>query len=95
LNSSPTKPIEGVFYTHTNLPILEDILHDLFSKGEEILALLLGQFYKASYFPPISEFFSQSEVRQPFYLNSAIPSQPSSPEILVLYQPPRLPWMSL
>ena len=34
LNSSPTKPIEGVFYTHTNLPILEDILHDLSSKGE-------------------------------------------------------------
>jgi hypothetical protein len=80
LNSSPTKPIEGVFYTHTNLPVLEDILHDLSSKGEESLALLLGQFYKASYFPPISENFAQSEVRQPFYLNSAIPSQPSSPE---------------
>jgi hypothetical protein len=41
---------------------------------------LLGQFYKASYFPPISKFFSQSEVRQPFYLNSAIPSQHSSPK---------------
>jgi hypothetical protein len=67
LNSSPTKPIEGVFYTHTNLPVLEDILHDLSSKGEESLALLLGQFYKASYFPPISENFAQSEVRQPFY----------------------------
>jgi hypothetical protein len=80
LNSSPTKPTEGVFYTHTNLSILEDILHDLSSKGEEILALLLGQFYKASYFSPISENFAQSEVRQPFYLKSAIPSQPSSPE---------------
>jgi hypothetical protein len=41
LNSSPTKPTEGVFYTHTNLPVLEDILHDLSSKGEESLALLL------------------------------------------------------
>jgi hypothetical protein len=67
LNSSPTKPIEGVFYTHTNLPVLEDILHDLSSKGEESLALLLGQFYKASYFPPISENFAQSEVRQSFF----------------------------
>jgi hypothetical protein len=34
LNSSPTKSTEGVFYTHTNLPVLEDILHDLSSKGE-------------------------------------------------------------
>jgi hypothetical protein len=80
LNSSPTKPIEGVFYTHTNMPVLEDILHDMSSKGEETLALLLGQFYKASYFPPISKFFSQSEVRPSFLLNSTIPSQPSSPE---------------
>jgi hypothetical protein len=79
LNSSPTKPTEGVFYTHTNLPVLEDILHDLSYKGEEILALLLGQFYKASYFSPISENSAQSEVRQPFYFNSTIPSQPSSP----------------
>jgi hypothetical protein len=69
-----------VFYTHTNLPVLEDILQDLSSKGEESLALLLSQFYKASYFPPNSEIFSQSEVRQSFLLNSAIPSQPSSPE---------------
>jgi hypothetical protein len=80
LNSSPTKPIEGVFYTHTNPPVLEDILQDLSSKGEEILALLLGQFYKASYFPTNSENFTQSEVRQSFLLNSTIPSQPSSPE---------------
>jgi hypothetical protein len=58
LNSSPTKPIEGVFHTHTNLPILEDILQDLSSKGEENLALLLGQFYKASYFPPYSGNFA-------------------------------------
>jgi hypothetical protein len=79
LNSSPTKPTEGVFYTHTNLPVLEDILHDLSSKGEESLALLLGQFYKASYFSPIPENSAQSEVRQPFYFNSVIPSPPSSP----------------
>jgi hypothetical protein len=79
LNSSPTKPTEGVIYTHTNLPILEDILHDLSSKGEEILALLLGQFYKASYFSPIPENSAQSEVRQPFYFNSVIPSPSSSP----------------
>jgi hypothetical protein len=39
LNSSPTKPIEGVFHTHTSLPVLEDILQDLSSKGEENLAL--------------------------------------------------------
>ena len=51
-NSSPTKPIEGAFYTHTSLPVLEDILQDLSSKGEECLALLLDQFHKASYFPP-------------------------------------------
>jgi len=79
LNSSPTKSIEGVFYTHTNLPVLEDILHDLSSKGEESLALFLGQFYKASYFSPIPENSTQSEVRQPFYFNSFIPSPPSSP----------------
>jgi hypothetical protein len=79
LNSSPTKPTKGVFYSHTNLPILEDILHDLSSKGEESLALLLGQFYKASYFSPIPENYAQSEVRQPFYFNLVIPSPPSSP----------------
>jgi hypothetical protein len=59
LNSSPTKPIEGFFHTHTSLPILEDILQDISSKGEENLALLLGQFYRASYFPPYSGNFSQ------------------------------------
>jgi len=86
LNSSPTKPIEGVFHTHTSLPILEDILQDLSSKGEENLALLLGQFYKASYFPPYSGNFAQgshstsaspsflSEVRQPLFIVSPIPS---------------------
>jgi ribonuclease HI len=92
LNSSPTKPIEGVFHTHTSLPVLEDILQDLSSKGEENLALLLGQFYRASYFPPYSGNFSQgshptsvspsflSEVRQPLFIGSPIPSQPSSSE---------------
>jgi hypothetical protein len=58
LNSSPTKPIEGVFHTHTSLPVLEDILQDLSSKGEENLALLIGQFYRASYFPPYSGNFA-------------------------------------
>jgi hypothetical protein len=52
LNSSRTKPIKGFFHTHTSLPILEDILQEISSKGEEKLALLLGQFYRASYFPP-------------------------------------------
>jgi hypothetical protein len=92
LNSSPTKPIEGVFHTHTSLPILEDILQDLSSKGEENLALLLGQFYRASYFPPYSGNFAQgshptsvspsflSKVRQPLFISSPIPSQPSSSE---------------
>jgi hypothetical protein len=78
-DSSPIKPSKGVLYTHTNLPVLEDILHDLSSKGEENLALLLGQFYKASYFSPISETSAQGEVRQPFYSNSGSSSPPSSP----------------
>jgi hypothetical protein len=79
LNSSPIKPTEGVLYTHTNMHVLKDILHDLSSKGEENLSLLLSQFYKASYFSPISENSAQGEVRQPFYFNSVIPSPPSSP----------------
>ena len=86
LNSSPTKPIEGVFHTHTSLPILEDILQDISSKGEENLALLLSQFYRASYFPPYSRNVSQgihptsaspsflSEVRPPLSIVSPIPS---------------------
>jgi hypothetical protein len=78
-DSSPIKTSKGVLYTHTNLPVLEDILHDLSSKGEENLALLLGQFYKASYFSSISENSAQGEVRQPFYSNSGNSSPPSSP----------------
>jgi hypothetical protein len=77
--SSPIRPTEGVIYTHTNLPILEDILHDLSSKGEENLALLLGQFYKASCFSSISENSAQGEVRQPFYYNRGSSSPTSSP----------------
>ena len=42
LNSSPTELVEGFFHTHTSLPILEDILQDLSSKGEENLSLLLA-----------------------------------------------------
>jgi hypothetical protein len=86
LNSSTTKPIEGVFHTHTSLPIFEDILQDISSKGKENLALLLGQFYRASYFPPYSGKFAQgshptsvspyflSEVRQPLFIGSPFPS---------------------
>jgi hypothetical protein len=92
LNSSPTKPIESFFHTHTSLPILEDILQDLSSKGEENLALLLGQIYRASYFPPyLGNTFQGShptsaspsflsEVRPPLSIVSHIPSQPSSTE---------------
>jgi hypothetical protein len=78
-DSSPIRPTECVIYTHTNLPVLEDILHDLSSKGEENLALLLGQFYKASYFSSISENSAQGEVRQPFYSNRGNSSPTSSP----------------
>jgi len=63
LDSSPRKPLKGILHTYTNLPVLEEILRDLSSKGEENLALLLGQFYKASYFPPTSETYAQGEVR--------------------------------
>jgi hypothetical protein len=78
-DSSPIKPSKGVLYTHTNLPVLEEILHDLSSNGEENLALLLGQFYKASYFSPTSEPSAQNEVRQPSFSNSGSSSPPSSP----------------
>jgi hypothetical protein len=63
-DSSPIKPSKGDLHTYTNLPVLEEILHDLSSKGEENLSLLLSQFYKASYFPPTSETSAQGEVRQ-------------------------------
>jgi len=56
LISSQNEPGKSFFYTHTNFPILEDILQDPFSKGEEKLALLLGQFNRASYFPPSLDF---------------------------------------
>jgi hypothetical protein len=78
-DSSPIKPSKGILYTHTNLPVLEEILHDLSSNGEENLAFLLGQFYKASYFSPTYEPSAQDEVRQPFYSNSGSSSPPSSP----------------
>jgi hypothetical protein len=41
-NSSPIKPSKGVLHTYTNLPVLEEILHDFSSKGEENLSLLLS-----------------------------------------------------
>jgi hypothetical protein len=72
LNSSPTKPIEGFFHTHTSLPILEDILQDLSSKGEENLALLLGQFYRASYFPPYSGNFPRVVILPVLLLLSSV-----------------------
>jgi hypothetical protein len=42
LNSLQTKPEKIYTYTHTNLPIIESILQNLFFKEEENLALLLG-----------------------------------------------------
>jgi hypothetical protein len=78
-NSSPSKPSKGVLHTYTNLPVLEEILQDLSSKGEENLASLLSQFYKASYFPSTSETVVQGEVRQSFISNSGNLSPPSSP----------------
>jgi hypothetical protein len=78
-DSSLIKPSKGILHTYTNLPVLEEIFHDLSSKGEENLALLLSQFYKASYFPPTFETSAQGEVRQPSYSNSGNTSPPSSP----------------
>jgi hypothetical protein len=78
-NSSPSKPSKGVLHTYTNLPVLEEILQDLSSKGEENLASLLSQFYKASYFPSTSETAVQGEVRQSFISNSGNSSPPLSP----------------
>jgi hypothetical protein len=90
LNYSQTEPVEIFFHTHTSFPILEDILQDFSSKGEEKLALLLSQFYKASYFPPYSGTTFQgsystsastsflSEVRPPLSIVPPIPSQLSS-----------------
>jgi hypothetical protein len=78
-NSSPSKPSKSILHTYTNLPVLEEIIQDLSSKGEENLALLLNQFYKASYFPSTSETAVQGEVRQSFTSNSGNLSPPSSP----------------
>jgi hypothetical protein len=78
-NSSPSKPSKSILHTYTNLPVLEEIIQDLSSKGEENLASLLSQFYKASYFPSTSETAVQSEVRQAFISNSGNLSPPSSP----------------
>jgi hypothetical protein len=70
LNSSPSKPSKSILHTYTNLPVLEEIIQDLSSKGEQNLALLLNQFYKASYFPSTSETAVQGEERQSFTSNS-------------------------
>jgi hypothetical protein len=86
-NSSPNKPSKRILHTYTNLPILEEIIQDLSSKGEENLASLLSQFYKASYFPSTSETVVQGEVRQSFNSNSGNLSPPSSPPN---YPPPPL-----
>jgi hypothetical protein len=56
LNSLQTEPEKLYSYTHTSLPVVESVLQDLFVKGEENLALLLGKIYKAFYFPDPSEF---------------------------------------
>jgi hypothetical protein len=78
-NSSPSKLSDNSLQTSTNLPVLGEIIQDLSSKGEENLASLLSQFYKASYFPSTSEAAVQSEVRQAFILNSGNSSPPLSP----------------
>jgi hypothetical protein len=41
-DSSPSKLLTGVLHTYANLPVLEEILHDPSSKGEDNLALLLS-----------------------------------------------------
>ena len=56
LESVNSKSAEGEYFqVHTNLFVVEKILADLYNRGEENLALLLAQFYKASYFPKSSE----------------------------------------
>jgi hypothetical protein len=56
LNSSQTEPEKSFFYTHTSLPVLEDILQDLFSKGEENLALLAWPVLQSFLFPTLFRF---------------------------------------
>jgi hypothetical protein len=48
-SQSETKPNSS--FIHTNLPAVELVLHELSVKGEENLAQLLSEFYRASYFP--------------------------------------------
>jgi ribonuclease HI len=79
LSSSPNKLSKSILHTYTNLPVLEEIIQDLSSKGEGNLASLLSQFYKASYFPSTSETAVQTEVRQAFISDSGNSSPPSSP----------------
>jgi ribonuclease HI len=79
LSSSPDKHLKSSLHTYTNLPVLEEIIQDLSSKGEGNLASLLSQFYKASYFPSTSETAAQTEVRQAFISDSGNSSPPSSP----------------
>jgi ribonuclease HI len=78
-NSSPSKLLESILHTHTHLPVLEEIIQDLSSKGEGNLASLLSRFYKASYFPSTSETALMNEVRRAFISNSGNLSPPSSP----------------
>jgi hypothetical protein len=71
LHSSPNKP--------TNLPVLQEIIQDLSSKGEENLATLLSQFYKTSYSLSTCETAVQSKIKQAFNSSSGTSSPPSSP----------------
>jgi hypothetical protein len=48
-SQSETEPNSS--YIHTNLPAVELVLHVLSVKGEENLAKLLYEFYRAYYFP--------------------------------------------
>jgi hypothetical protein len=53
LNSSQTEPVESCFHTHTSLPVLEDILQDISSKGEENLALTARPVLQSFLFPTL------------------------------------------
>jgi len=56
LISLQIEPKELYSYTYTIFPIVESVIQDLFVKGEENLTLLLGQIYKAFFFPDPYEF---------------------------------------
>jgi hypothetical protein len=56
LNSLQTEPEKPYSYTDTIFFVVESVLQDLFVRGEENLAMLLGKIYKAFCFPDPYEF---------------------------------------